>query len=134
MPKTSAELFAEHLKIITTYRNNADQLPEDNPQALMQKIQWLAKAITHIGRVSSILDGEYKRVYAERHRAYAEAEINSPPPRKAHAELAVTELRKQEAEAYEQMQRWRNALDSTIEELHSLKLRLRIDFHDGNGS
>jgi hypothetical protein len=131
MTKTE-NVFNEHLKLITKYRNQADQLLEDNPQGLMQKIQWLARAITHIGRVSSILDGEYKRVYAERHRVYAQAEIDSPAPRKAHAELAVKDLRKQEAEAYENMQRWRNAFLSTTEELHSLKLRLRIDFADGN--
>lgn len=88
----------------------------------------------HIGRVSSALDGEYKRIYAQRKYELALAEVNSPPPRKANAELSTTvrELRKQEATAYENMQRWRNALSSTTEELHSLKLKMRIDFHDGN--
>lgn len=86
----------------------------------------------HIGRVSSALDGEYKRIYAQRKYEYAVAEVNSPPPRQANAEIAVRELRQEEAKAYENMQRWRNALTSTTEELHSLKLKMRIDFHDGN--
>lgn len=98
----------------------------------MQKIELLAECLLYIGRVSSALDGEYKRIYAQRKYEYALAEVNSPPPRQAHAEIAVKDLREREAEAYQSMQRWRNALNSTTEELHSLKLKMRIDFHDGN--
>jgi hypothetical protein len=94
----------------------------------MEKIDLLARCLVYIGRVSSFLDGEYKRVYAQRKHEYAMAEINAKPPRQAHAELAVRELRLLESQAYEDMKRWRNAFESTQEEIHALKLRMRIDF------
>ena len=118
----------EHLREITRLRRTADELPEDNPQALMEKIRLLSQCLTYIGRLSSHLDGEYKRIYARRKHEQAMAEIKSPPPRAAHAELAVRELREEEAKAYEMMRRWRNAFESTQEEVHALKLKMRIDF------
>ena len=123
------EVYAEKIVLL---RNTADALADDNPSALMQKIQLLAECQTYIGRVSSLMDGQYKRIYAQRKYEYAYAEVNSKPPRQANAELAVKKLREQEAEAYQAMNRWRNAFNSTTEELHSLKLKMRIDFHDGN--
>lgn len=120
-----------HLNEITRLRREADSLPEDNPTGLMSKIDLLAKCMTFVGRLSSHLDGEYKRMYAKRKHEQAKAEINSPPPRQANAEIAVKVLREEEAEAYEMMHRWRNAYESTQEEIHALKLRMRIDFADG---
>ncbi|RUS47539.1 hypothetical protein [Cohnella sp. AR92] len=88
----------------------------------------MAKCLVYVGRVSSVLDGDYKRVYAERKRTYAEAYIAAPRPKEAHAELVVSELREREAQAYEDSRRWRNAHESMIEEIHALKLKMRIDF------
>lgn len=123
-----------HLAEIARLRREAEKLPEDNPQALMEKISLLSNCLTYIGRLSSYLDGEYKRIYAQRKHEQALAEVNSPPPRQANAELAVVELRKKEAEAYEMMQRWRNAFTSTTEQIHALKLKMRIDFGEQNVS
>lgn len=117
----------KHLLEITRLRREADKLPDDNPQALMDKISYLSKCLTFIGRLSSHLDGEYKRIYARRKHEQAMAEVNAKPPRAANAEIAVRELRELEAEAYEMMQRWRNAFLSTTEEIHALKLKMRID-------
>lgn len=123
--------FDHHITEISRLRREADKLIDDNPETLMQKIDCLARCLVYIGRVSSALDGEYKRIYAKRKFEYAKAEIAAKPPRQAHAELAVAELRALEAQAYEDMQRWRNAFESTQEEIHALKLRMRIDFADG---
>jgi hypothetical protein len=118
-----------HLKYIATYRTQADALHDDNPGALMEKIDLLAKCLVYIGRVSSFLDGEHKRIYGERKYQYALAEIAAKPPRQAHAEIAVRELRQMESQAYEDMKRWRNGFESTQEELHAKKLKLKIDHH-----
>lgn len=123
--------LSSHLNEITRLRREADSLPEDNPAGLMQKIDLLAKCLTYIGRVSSVLDGDYKRIYAQRKRTYAESYIAAPKAKEAHAELAVVDLREAEAQAYEDMQRWRNAHTSLIEEIHALKMRLRLDFAEG---
>jgi len=120
-----------HIAEIMRLRREADKLPDDVPHALMEKIELLAKCLVFVGRLSSFLDGEYKRIYAERKRKYAEAYVSAPSPREAHAELAVIDLRQLEAEAYEKMHRWRNAFEAMKEEIHALKLRLRLDFADG---
>lgn len=117
-----------HLSEIKRLRNEADKCPEDNPAGLMRKIDYLAKCLVYIGRVSSYLDGEYKRIYAQRKYEQALAHVNADKHREASAEIAVRELRLQEAQAYENMQRWRNAFASTNEEIHALKLKMRIDF------
>lgn len=122
----------KHITEITRLRRAADQLPEDVPHAVMEKIDLLAKCLVFIGRLSSFLDGEYKRIYARRKHDQAIAEVHSKPPKKANAEIAVAPLRLEEAKSYEMMHRWRNAFESTQEEIHALKLRMRIDFADGN--
>lgn len=124
----------KHAQEITRLRQEADNLPDDVPHALMEKIRLLALCMVHVGRLSSYLDGVYKRIYSERKRVHARAYIDAPRLREAHAELAVVELRKAEAQAYEDMRRWRNALDSLTEEIHSLKLKMRMDFADGSMS
>lgn len=121
-----------HITEITRLRREADKLPDDVPQALMEKIELLAKCLVFVGRLSSFLDGEYKRVYAERKRRYAEAYVNATRGKEAAAELAVADLRLIEAQAYEDMHRWRNAFEAMQEEIHALKLKMRIDFADGS--
>ncbi|MDP5277205.1 hypothetical protein [Chengkuizengella axinellae] len=117
---------------IIKYRQTADAQVEDNPGALINKIDLLSKCLVYIGRLSSHCDGKYKRIYAQRKHDYAYAEIHSKSPKKANAELAVAALREQEAEAYELMQRWRNAFESTQQEINALKYKLKIDFVEFN--
>lgn len=124
----------QYLKLITEYKTQADELVDDNAIALMQKIDLMSKCLVLIGKVSSIMDGDYKRIYANRKYELALAEINAPSPKKANAEVEVHHLRMQEAEAYEQMQRWRNAFESVKEEVHALKLKMKIMFQDGSDS
>jgi len=119
----------QHIFEISRLRREADKLPDDNPGALMSKIELLARCLVYIGRVSSHLDGAYKRVYAQRKYEQAVAHKNAAKDKAATAEIAVRELREQEAESYEQMSRWRNAFQSTTEEIHSLKMRMRQDHH-----
>ena len=120
-----------HISEITRLRKKADKLNTDNPANLMDKIDALAQCLIHIGRVSSHVDEVYKNTYATRKRKFAEEKLKHVKDKEAHAEIAVSKLRDMETEAYGDMMRWRNAFSSTKEELHSYKLRLRIDFEDG---
>ena len=120
-----------HITEITRLRLEADKLPDDVVHALMERIELLAKCLVYIGRLSSFLDGEYKRIYANRKYEQAAARIKAVKDKEATSEVFVKDLRMKEADAYEQMQRWRNAFESTQEEIHALKLRMRIDFADG---
>lgn len=119
----------QHIFEISRLRRDADRHPDDNPGGLMSKIELLARCLVYIGRVSSHLDGAYKRVYAKRKHEYALAITRATKDKQAHAEIAVKELREEEAQSYEDMNRWRNAFQSTTEEIHSLKMRMKQDFH-----
>lgn len=121
-----------HIFEISRLRREADKLPDDNPGVLMTKIELLARCLVFIGRLSSHLDGEYKRIYAKRKYEQALAHRDAKKDKVASAEIAVKELREQEADAYEQMSRWRNAFSSTTEEIHSLKMKARQDAHIDN--
>ncbi|MEF2965076.1 hypothetical protein V3851_04465 [Paenibacillus sp. M1] len=120
-----------YLEQIIKLRQEADALPDDNPGALMSKINLLSNCVMYIGRVSSQVDGDYKRHYAERKYQYALAYKAATGGKAAAAEIAIHDMRIKEAELYQDMMRWRNALVSTTEELHALKLRLRIDYQQG---
>ncbi|GJM84078.1 hypothetical protein HMSSN139_65740 [Paenibacillus sp. HMSSN-139] len=120
-----------YIEQIVKLRQEADALPDDNPGALMQKINLLSTCVMYIGRVSSQVDGDYKRHYADRKLQYALAYRNAKTSKAAEAEIAVAEMRQKEADLYQDMMRWRNALLSTTEELHALKLKLRVDYQQG---
>lgn len=120
-----------YLEQIIRLRQEADALPDDNPAALMSKITLLTNCVMYIGRVSSQIDGDYKRHYAARKYEYAKAYQKASGGKAAAAEIAVHDMRIEEANLYQDMMRWRNALVSTTEELHALKLRLRIDYQQG---
>src|SRR5690606_5645865 len=113
----------KHIAEIMRLRKEADELPDDVPHALMEKIRLLAHCMVYVGRLSSHLDGQSKRIYAARKRMHARAYIDAPRLRDAHAELAVEDMRETEAQAYEDMHRWRNAFESMKEEIHALKLK-----------
>jgi hypothetical protein len=121
-----------HITEITRLRREADSLPDDVPNALIDKIELLSKCLVFIGRVSSVLDGDYKRIYAKRKYEFALAVTKATKDKQASAEIAIKELREQESEAYEIMQRWRNAFDSTKEEINAKKLKMRVDIADGS--
>ena len=119
----------EHLQEIIKYQAVLNSLPE---QAKLQRIETLSKQLVFIGKLAAEFSERYKRIYAERKRVYAEAEIAALKNKKAHAELAVVELRKEEAQAYGNMKRWGNAFDSTKEEINALKYQVKIDIEDGS--
>lgn len=116
-----------HIIEITRLRREADKLNNDNAGAIMEKVELLARCLVFVGRLSSHLDGYYKRVYSRRKLEYAKAYQAAKSHKAVEAELAVAELREMEADAYENMHRWRNAMSSVTEEIHALKLRLRQD-------
>lgn len=120
-----------YIEQIVRLRMEADELQDDNPGALMNKIHLLSTCVMYIGRVSSHVDGEYKRHYAARKYEYALAYQRASGGKQAAAEIAIHDMRLKEADLYQDMMRWRNALISTTEELHALKLKMRIDYQQG---
>lgn len=119
-----------HLVEIIKYQRQLDVLPHDGME--IARIELLSKMLIFIGKLSAEFSERYKRVYANRKRAYAEAYIAATKNKSAEAELAVIDLREEEAEAYGNMKRWGNAFESTKEEINALKYRVRIGIEDGS--
>lgn len=123
-----------HISEITRLRREADRLNDDNPGSVLVKVELLSRCLTYIGRLSSHFDGYHKRVYNRRKLDYAKAYKAAKSHKAVEAEISIAELRDLEADAYEQRMRWRNAFESTQEEIHALKLRHRQDMQLENTS
>lgn len=123
MAKTNDQIIKECLVEINKYQEQIDKaIPESVDELWLRTEQHV-----HIGKLSSVLDEEYKMIYAERKRAHAEAFIAATKNKEANAELAVSNLRVKEAEAYGDMRRWRNAFESNGEKIKALKYKLRLN-------
>ncbi|MFK9115967.1 hypothetical protein ABEI56_24660 [Peribacillus castrilensis] len=117
-----------HLKEIIKYQRQLDALPGDGME--MARIETLSKML--VLKLSAEFSERYKHVYASRNQVHAEAYIAAAKNKAAQAELAVIDLRREEAEAYGNMKRWGNAFNSTKEEVNALKYRVRISIEDGS--
>jgi len=121
-----------HLKQIRMYQQQLNELPEEGIVERMERIEILSKMLVFIGKLAGELSEEYKMFYAKRKRIHAETYLKAKKNKAVEAELAVTKIREEEAQAYGNMQRWRNAFESTKEEINALKYKLRISFEDGS--
>ena len=119
----------EHLNEVLKYQQMLERTPNEMK---VHRIEIMSKMLVFIGKLAAIFSEEYKNIYADRKAAYAEAELAAEKYKQAHAEIAVKELRKQEATAYGNMQRWRNAFESTKEEINALKYKVKVDIEDGS--
>lgn len=128
----SANQIENYIRWITHYNEQAESFSDDNPADLLHKLEATVKCLGFIGKVSSIVDGDYKKAYAQRKLELAKAEVAALPPKKANAEIAIAHLREIESQLYEDMQRWRNARDYKTEEIHAIKVKLRMMTGDGS--
>ncbi|WP_372238122.1 hypothetical protein [Paenibacillus peoriae] len=104
----------------------ADQCSHDYPATLARKIELLTEVQVILGRKAAEAVREYKRIYAERKRVYAEAYIAAENLREQRAELAVIKIRIQEADAEADKVRWSNAVESNDQVINSLKYSLKV--------
>lgn len=116
---------------IAQYKEWAEGLSEDNPGALLKKIELLTKCLVLTGEVSAECDRLYKRIHVRRDTEYARAYIEAEKPKKERAELAITDIRTHEAESYGRMQQYRNEFESLQETIHGLRLKMKVNFADG---
>ncbi len=118
-----------YLQDLIIYNNQLKQVPAENR---VMRIEILSKQLVLIGKLAAEFSERYKKIYATRKRVHAEAYIKATKNKAAEAELAIIDLREEEAEAYGNMKRWSNAFDSTKEEINALKYKVKIDIEDGS--
>jgi hypothetical protein len=121
----------QYIADIDRFKELVENLVEDNPAALLQKIELLTRCLVLVGDLSSECDRLYKRWHVHRDTEYAKAYIKAVRPKKENAELAITQVRQMEAESYGRMQKWRNELLTMTETVHGLRLKMKVNFNDG---
>lgn len=104
----------------------ADQCSHDYPATLAQKVEYLTEIQILLGRKAADAVRDYKRKYAERKRVYAEAYLSFTKDKAQNAELAVADLRLEEAELEADKVRWNNAFVSNGELVNALKYSLKV--------
>ena len=119
----------DYLQDLIKFNNQLKQVPGENR---ITRIEILSKQLVLIGKLAAEFSERYKKIYATRKRVHAEAYIKAARNKAAEAELAVIDIREEEAEAYGDMKRWSNAFDSTKEEINALKYKVKIDIEDGS--
>lgn len=119
----------EYLQELLKYQHMLKRVPETNK---VQRIEILSKQLVFIGKLAGEFSERYKKIYASRKRMHAEAYLAATKNKAAVAELAIMDLREEEAKAYGDMKRWNNAFESTREEINAIKYKVRIDIADGS--
>ncbi|MDR0269599.1 hypothetical protein [Paenibacillus sp.] len=104
----------------------ADQYSHDYPATLARKIEILSEIQIILGRKAADAVREYKHKYAERKRVYAEAYVEATKDKAQRAELAVIDLRMEEADLEADKVRWNNAVTSNEQVINSLKYSLKV--------
>lgn len=104
----------------------ADQCSHEYPETLARKIEILSEIQIILGRKAADAVREYKRIYAERKRVYAEAYLAAAKDKAQRAELAIMDLRLKEADAEADKVRWDNAVKSNEQVINSLKYSLKV--------
>lgn len=121
-----------HIDQCNKLRAQAKAYDEDAPGAMVEIVRLLTAAYDLMGRISAQMDGDYEKIYTLRQNTFTLAKSTANPGDKIlTAELAVMELRKLEAEAYEHKMLWRNERDSVKEKIYELRMRVRIDMQTG---
>lgn len=119
----------EHLNEVRRYQAILNNTPYEMK---VKRIEIMARMLVFIGRLSAGFAEEYQTIYADRKYTYAQAKLAATSQKESHAEIAVRELRKQEAQAYGNMERWKKAFETTKEEINALKYSVKIDIEDGS--
>lgn len=124
------ELIEQYIKEIKTLRKRAEDYVDETPGALRMRLKLLTQCHELMGRVSAHMDGEYERAKALRANTYAIAKRDADRGDKVNAaELAVMELRKDEAAALERSRLWKNEFKALAEHLYEIRLAIRMELN-----
>jgi hypothetical protein len=112
---------------LTILYKKANSLNEDNPKELMDKLSLYGQILEIIGGLHAESVGAWK--IAEAYRRETIATVYSLDPqgsnkdRENKAEMAASEARREEAKAEKEATRWKNAYNSTNEQINIMKKR-----------
>lgn len=104
----------------------ADECSHDYPSTLSYKIELLSEVQIILGRRAADAVRLHKRKYAERKRVYAEAYVAATKDKAQRGELAVVDIRMEEADLEADKVRWENAVKSNDQLINALKYSLKV--------
>lgn len=113
-------------KLSTLYKK-AKSLNEDLPKELMDKLSIYGQILEIIGGLHADAVGEWKLAEALRRETLATVYSLDPQgsnkDRENKAEMAASQARRDEAQAEKEATRWKNAYNSTNEQINIMKKR-----------
>lgn len=113
-------------KLSALYRVSA-KLDEDFPEQLMKKLSVYGQILEILGGLHSESVGQWKLAEANRRETLATVYSLDPQgsnkDREQKAEMAAAPFRKEEAESERDATRWKNAYNSTSEQINIMKKR-----------
>lgn len=113
-------------KLSTLYKK-AKSLNEDLPKELMDKLSIYGQILEIIGGLHADAIGEWKLAEALRRETLATVYSLDPEgsnkDRENKAEMAASQARRDEAKAEKEATRWKNAYNSTNEQINIMKKR-----------
>lgn len=111
----------------------ASTLNEENPKQLMDKLSLYGQILEFLGGLHSESVGAWKLAESKRREVIASAivygaessdmQVKTAKDREAAAEVIGAEARREEAKAEAEAQRWKNAYNSTLEQIQIMKKR-----------
>ncbi len=104
-----------------------DQLSDEIPGQLAQKIHLYAQVMQWIGKYHAEATYAYGKAYADRKNVYAQALVNTPGTgvvKEGQADIDAYPYRLKEAEAEGEMHRWKNSLAASAEIINAMKKQL----------
>ena len=114
----------------------AAALDEELPGDLLQKLKYYGEILSITGKLHAASLSDWKMAEAIRKETIAKCFTFDPEgtakEREMKAEFAASEHRKREAQAEAACMRWKNAYNSTVENINILKIQLR-DMKDLKG-
>lgn len=118
-----------NLEKLSSLYKQANSLSEDLPGDIVKKLSLYGRILELLGGFHATAVKEWKLAEATRREALASAFMydieGSAVERTNKAEVAAANTRKKEAETEAEATRWKNAYNSTSEQIQILKLQLK---------
>jgi hypothetical protein len=125
------ERFLPYLREIVRFKMKINNLAPDD---YSNHIDLMAKINSLIGVIAAYSEERHELEYNNRVRVYNEKLLEPVKNKTARAELAIADLRQEEARWLGASKRWKYLYKSVENEMNALKYKLKVDIADGNAS
>lgn len=134
-PKNDMDRLPSHIqeaiKKIHQYQNRIDNAKRKTPEAYVAIFNLQTEMNVFVSKVAAFCKGQHHNVKTARERLYWETYRDTEKQKELNANLAVLDLKDEEAWWYGQAERWEKAFWAIKEEANALKYKWKDDNESG---